>query len=243
MRRIWEQEFTPAVFDLDARGEMLPSALCRYFGVAAGYHASELGVGDESLRPNGIAWMLNRLEIRFPAPAATMTPLCVETWPSDRSSRLRAERDFVIRQNGAVVAEGLSTWLLIQLSSRRPARMLAEVLSAAAGSKEPPFEPGEDPESGPFGGEVQWQIPAGWADLDINSHVSFPRLVEWTLNAAPPGHWARHRVRSMILRFEQEALPGESITARFGLLNGVGCHALEKDGRTAVRAWTTWESI
>src|SRR5512140_156028 len=96
MRRIWSEQFTPMVFDLDVRGEVTPGALCRYFGVAAGHHATELNLGDEVLRAQGLAWMLHRLEMRFLTPAKGELPLTVETWPSTRTGRLRAERDFTI---------------------------------------------------------------------------------------------------------------------------------------------------
>jgi len=243
MRRIWRQAFTPSVFDLDARGELAPAALCRYFGIAAGCHACELGLGDEALRPQGIAWMLNRLEARFTLAATGADPFTVETWPSERTGRLRAERDFVIRRGEAVIAHGLSTWLLIQLASRKPARMFPQVLDVAVKGKAAPFEAASTPEDDNGVGEVRWQVPAAWTDLDINGHVSFPRLVEWTLNAAPPDHWTRRRLSSAILRFEQEALPGELITARFSLHGEDGFHSLEKGERSAVRAWTTWQSI
>ncbi len=243
MRRIWRQAFTPSVFDLDARGELAPAALCRYFGIAAGYHASELGVGDEVLRPQGIAWMLNRLEVRFAAGVAGEEPFTVETWPSERSGRLRAERDFVIHRGDELIAHGLSTWLLIQLATRKPARMLPKVLEVAVQGKAAPFEAASKPDGDFAGCKLQWQAPAAWTDLDINGHVSFPRLVEWTLNAAPPGHWARHRLSSAILRFEQEALPGELIAARFGMDENTGFHQLEKGERSAVRARTTWQTI
>ncbi len=242
MRRIWRQAFTPSVFDLDARGELAPAALCRYFGIAAGRHADELEVGDDHLRPQGIAWMLNRLEIRFAPAAAGAAPFTIETWPSERSGRLRAERDFVIRQGEELIAHGLSTWLLIHLATRRPVRMPPQVLDVAVKGKASPFEPASESDRH-AGGEVQWQTPAAWTDLDINGHVSFPRLVEWTLNAAPSGHWTGHRLSSAILRFEQEALPGEIILARFNLHGNEGFHLLEKGGRSAVRAWSTWQAI
>ncbi|NWF82579.1 MAG: hypothetical protein HXY18_01970, partial [Bryobacteraceae bacterium] len=163
MRRIWEERFTPFVFDLDVRGEVTPVALCRFFGVAAGHHASELGVGDEVLRAQGLAWMLHRLEARFTRTASGERPLLVRTWPSDRTSRLRAERDFTIEDSsGRTVAEGLSTWLLIQLAARKPARMPKEVLEFAVKGKAAPFAPGADPAAGKPAGEPRWSAPVSW---------------------------------------------------------------------------------
>lgn len=188
--------------------------------------------------------MLNRLEIRFREPAAGMDEVVVETWPSDRSGRIRAERDFRILRGETVLAEGLSTWLLIQLASRRPVRMPAKVLSIAVQGKAAPFEASREPAEDATRDDLYWSQPAGWLDLDINGHVSFPRLVEWTLNAAPPEHWAQHRLDSMILKFEQEVLPGEEVSARFAASASHFKHALTKDtGWVAVRGWSTWRAL
>lgn len=235
----------PFVFDLDVRGEVTPVALSRFFGVAAGHHASELGVGDEVLRAQGLAWMLHRLEARFTRAASGERPLLVRTWPSDRTSRLRAERDFVIEDSlGRTVAEGLSTWLLIQLAARKPARMPKEVLEFAVKGKAAPFAPGADPAAGQPVGASRWSAPVSWTDLDINGHATFVRLVEWTLGAAPHEFWTRNRLASMVLKFEQEALPGEQVSSWFEWNGGRGSHALTRGGgEVAVRGWTAWQAL
>lgn len=245
MRRIWEERFTPSVFDLDVRGEVAPVALCRFFGVAAVHHAMELGVGDEILRARGQAWMLRRLEARFAGVAAGEQPLVVRTWPSDRTGRLRAERDFTIEDGaGRVVAAGLSTWLLIQLATRRPARMPQEVLDFAVKGKAAPVEPLSSVETGKLAAVRQWTAPVAWTDLDINGHATFVRLVEWTLGAAPPPQWTRNRLAGMVLQFEQEALPGDRVTAWYEAGGEMGAHALTKgDGVVAVRGWTQWRPL
>jgi acyl-CoA thioesterase FadM len=247
MRRIWQEQFVPLVFDLDVRGEVTPGALCRYFAVAAGHHATELNLGDEVLRPKGLAWMLHRLEMQFLKPAQGESPVTVETWPSERSGRLRAERDFTITgQGGELLAAGLSTWLLIQLAARRPARMPAAVLDVAVKGRPAPFEASGSDEEAFAASQVQWKIPVNWMDLDINGHATFARLVEWALGAAPHSRWTTNRLEAMVLRFEQEALPGEELTARFDLADADGkCfHVLTKDdGAVAVRGCTTWRAI
>lgn len=242
MRRIWHERAMVEASDLDPRGEATPGALCRLFGTAAGHHASELGLGDEVLRPQGLAWMLHRLEVCFRTPARGVGPLTVETWPSQRTGKIRAERDFTVRDEaGVLVLEGLSTWLLIQLSTRRPARMLSRVLEVAVQGRPAPFEPSDEPPAKELP-DAQWSLPVGWPDLDINGHANFARLVDWTLAAAPARHWTASRLAWMALRFEQEALPGEIVTARFGLEGNMGVHALTKDdGGVAVRGWTRWE--
>jgi acyl-CoA thioesterase FadM len=245
MRRIWEEKVVVEASDLDPRGEVAPGVLCRLFGTAAGHHATELGLGDEVLRPQGVAWMLHRLEVQFRNPAKGTGVLSVETWPSERTGRLRAERDFTICDGrGETVAEGLSTWLLIQLETRRPARMPARVMEVAVRGKPAPFESRVEPERAMELTEARWSVPAGWPDLDINGHANFARLVEWALAAAPACHWAASRLEWMALKFEQEVLAGEVVTARFALNGGAGVHELMKEnGEAAVRGWTRWSEV
>ncbi len=244
MRRIWEEPFTPCVFDLDVRGEVTTAALCRFFGVAAGRHATELGAGDQVLRGQGLAWMLRRLEMRFPGASAGERSLLVRTWPSDRTGRLRAERDFTIEDEaGGLVAAGLSTWLLIQLSTRKPARMPKAVLEFAVQGRAAPIEAYGEPDNGARAGVPRWRAPVAWTDLDINGHATFVRLVEWTLGAATPEQWAANRLAGMVLRFEQELLPGEEVTAWYAGDGRSGAHTLTKSGGiVAVRGWTEWSA-
>lgn len=187
-------------------------ALCRLFEDAARHHATHLGVGVEDLHRGGQAWVLGRFSLRIETMPQAAESVEVTTWPSRRTSGIRAWRDFELRSNsGDLLAEATSIWLILDLAARRPARLPERLLALAFPARDtaiapPPAapEPDRPPDHLSF-----HTITA--SDLDENNHANNVAYLAWACAAAPASLAAAARVAELHADYLGESFEGEAV--------------------------------
>lgn len=177
----------------------IPSFLCRpddrigYDGIASLFqeaaweHAERFGV-DFTETESDLYWVLHRLGIRFYRRPRWNDAVTITTWPS-RMVRLSAMREFrVTDEEGSLLVDASSAWLVLNGTTRRPERP-ERLLSSEWTEEELPFEL-------PLGklsvlGAQQSQLrEAQWhavrlSDTDRNAHVNNARYIQWLSDWAP----------------------------------------------------------
>lgn len=162
-------------------------AVCRLFEDAARRHATHLGVGVADLHRGGRAWVLSRFSLRIRSMPRVSDAVDVDTWPSRRTAGIRAWRDLEMRSpGGELLAEATSIWLILDLASRRPARLPAGLLAlefiardTAIAPPPPAHEPTKPPDHVSF-------HTISTADLDENNHANNVAYLAWACAAVPP---------------------------------------------------------
>lgn len=202
-------DFTVTSNDMAPNGQLSLTALMKYFQEAAHQHANNLGVGFHQLKAQNIFWVLSSIHIEVDELPAFDEPFSVETWPRG-SRRLFSIRDFLVHYNGQVVARATSSWLMVNLTSKRPVRpesLLAgiEFLPEKAAYEQ---EPAMDVIS--TSPELLESRVVRFSDLDINRHVNNTRYVEWIFDAVHLTHLKNFRVSSLTVQFSSEFKEGES---------------------------------
>lgn len=186
--------------------------LCRLFEDAARHHATHLGFGVEDLHRGGRAWVLGRFSLRIHGAPAASEAVEVATWPSRRTSGIRAWRDFELRApGGGLLAEATSIWLILDLATRRPARLPAELLALPFPERDTGIAPppaAREP-AGPPSHIDNHTITA--ADLDENRHANNVAYVAWACAAAPPPLAATARVEELHAEYLGESFEGEQV--------------------------------
>lgn len=211
-----DKSFVVRSYESGVNNQATPGTYCNYFQEIAGEHANALGIGIHSLQSHQITWMLARLRMGVRRWAAWGEALAVRTWPSGFEGRLIALRDFQFRDStGGLVAEGISEWVNVDLSTRRLVRMPAEL-----GELAPEGTPraGADiavPEGRrqPFPESAKWAASLGVrrTDLDFNDHVNNVHYVEWALECLPGDWLAAKGLASIDVSFKAEALLGDTV--------------------------------
>lgn len=203
---------------LGRSGEFIP-ALMELFAGMAGRHADELDWGVESLNRQGLTWMLSGISFRLFRPPQDREELRAETWPSG-VRKLFALRDFIVRDSrGEAVADGYSTWLLIDTARRRPVR--AERI--VAGLEFSPSRGGYDFSSLTVPheeGAVIERYTAGRQHLDFNDHVTAPIYLEWLFKQLEQvkgaGASPRYCTAEYAVQYRREIRLGQSAKALTG---------------------------
>ena len=211
---LWSETFTIRSYQVGPGGFATPQSLCRFLQEAASNHAEVLRIGGEELAEQDLMWVLSRLRLRMKKIPLWRQEITVETWPSQRTSGIRAHRDFKIYDDaGTAVGEAGSVWLLLSKKNRRPVRV-PEFLDEYR-------LPGL-PEDLLLDSEValleeshlQKEFEVCATHLDFNNHVNNVCYLEWALNTLPPEVFERFQVSEILFNFLAEGKLGDLVRAR-----------------------------
>jgi acyl-ACP thioesterase len=234
--------FTVHSFDADAFGLLSPAGLAGYLQEAAGRSADALGFGMGALTAQGLAWVLARQRVVLDAPIRLGDSLTVETWPSG-IDRIQALRDFRLWRDDVEVGRVLTSWLVMELATRRPRRpdrILPPERHAQAGHVLPPFSAAL-PALEAAALERRFQVR--FADIDAVGHVTNASYIGWAMEAIEEPAWRTQRLASLDVQFLAETTLGHAVLSRSAPDgDGARLHELvrEEDGKPLARARTTW---
>lgn len=230
-----QESFTIRASEVGAREQLTLPALCGLFQEIAGNHALLLNFDITQLHEKNLTWVLHRMDIqvdRFPDWRETIT---IETWPAAGDS-LRAYRNYlVLDEEGNEIARSLSYWMMINFETRRPTRMLQEVLDLRLTDiehmmpiKSTRLKPFENP-------DIEIEIRVRKSDLDMNRHVNNTRFVEWMMETYPEDEASK--VKAMDIIFLKESVDGDVISSQMKQKGNTVLHQLiNQDGETIALA-------
>ncbi len=209
------------------------SGLADFLQIAAWQHAQELGFGlDFLIEHQNCTWAMTRMRIDIEKFPAYNSKVQVTTWPKDKE-RLFAYRDLQAECNGEVIARATSTYVLIDLDSRRPISLddFKEVLDLT--EKHAIKEHVEKLNSNE--GILRKTIVAQVTDLDLNRHVNNVRYFDWSQYLLPFEFWESHDITRVELNFMAEVNAGDTIELKGDLQGNILLMCGVKNGKDAFR--------
>jgi len=113
-------------------------AILGWVDLAASLHGAHAGAARDAIARDGRMWFVARHEIDYLAEAFAGDPLVLATWVerAGRTSLVRATA--ILRPDGSLVARARSRWAFVDLATRRPAAIPAEVRARLTGDPEQP---------------------------------------------------------------------------------------------------------
>jgi len=234
--------FTVHSFDADAFGLLSPVALAGYLQEAAGRSADILGFGMGRLNEQGLAWVLSRQQVVLDVPVRMGDALVVETWPAG-IDRISALRDFRLWRDGVEVGRALTSWLVMELATRRPRRpdrILPPERHAQTGHVLPLFAA---PLPALGAAALERRCRVRFADIDAVGHVTNASYIGWAMEAVEEPDWKAQRLASLDVQFLAETTLGHTVVSRSAPDgDGARLHDVvrEEDGKPLARARTTW---
>ena len=179
------------------------SGLADILQIAAWRHADELGFGLEDMIVNKQrTWAMYRLKIEVNFYPNYGSELKVITWPKKKDHYF-AYRDLLVEYDGKTVARATSTYLLIDVESRKP-QSLEGLYDELLDHQD--LHAIEAPASkiGRVGDALKTQVKTCITDLDINRHVNNIRYLDWALRVLPGSFWKEQRVKSVLVNYFAE---------------------------------------
>lgn len=205
-------DITSAEADMFKR--LRAGSLINYLIQAAVQSADSLGFGFTGLKNKNLFWVFSRLEMEINRALLWNEKVEVETWPKDVDGLLYL-RDFVVRTNqGEVVARAASSWLAIDLHTKRPKKLdetFMRQFPLLYNKHGLPVVPGR---IAAIDGPLVKTVSAEYSDIDLNRHVTSTRYVDWLMDAFSLDFHSSNYPKYLELNFLKETMLADTLLVR-----------------------------
>lgn len=218
----FSQDYLVHYYEADQARRLTLSALVQYFEDIAILHSTNAGYDLEYYDANHCGWMLLKWDVSIHSLPTFGQRVTVDT-RVHAMKRFLSDREFVMTaDDGTVLAEGRSNWLLVDTDKRRPLRVSEDQCRAfnVSAASEADFVSIEDvppvteaeAESAIAGQTevVRRPVLAGNTDIDTNRHVNNVSYLDWALDSLPSDFVSRHTPSRLIVQYRKELVLGAS---------------------------------
>jgi medium-chain acyl-[acyl-carrier-protein] hydrolase len=206
------KNFQVRAVDIDQGGRIQPVIFLDYLLESASEQAGLFEVGVADLFKEGRTWVLSRFHVEFDRFPPWGETLKIETWPSAKLP-LYAIRDFEVSNEHGLAARATSSWLIVDLKTRRPVRT-AEHLNGFPQRDRRAVEDDFASLPVPSREDARKEFPVFFSDLDINRHFTATAYIHRALETVPREILFEYRPVSIEVNFRSEAFYGDSLVSR-----------------------------
>lgn len=209
-------EYIIPCYDTDLNMRLKPASFLNMAQEAANRHADYLGVGYETLDTTHQAWVMSRMRVIFNKLPLWRENVRLQSWHKGAAGFMFL-RDFLLTDTeGNHLVEATTSWLVIDMNTRRLARRGAFADFAADSSKCIPENVIEEP-------AAKVVIPEGYApiksaihtasysDLDMNRHVNNVQYVVWAMDIVAMEVTDQRPLRELEINFNTEVRPEDQV--------------------------------
>ena len=213
MREKYSEKRIVSSYEANANHNLRPAALMDMMQEAAGRDAETLGFGYREMISANAAWVLSRMKIIFNKYPKWRDEVVLKTWHKG-ANRIFYLRDFQLEDiDGNQLACATTSWLIIDLSSRRMVRnsTLAEnfdntALGDAIADQADKVAFPKDVEP-----EHVTTHKVVWSDIDTNGHVNNVKYAVWAMDIVDYADASTRPLKEMLINFDAEVLPGKEV--------------------------------
>ncbi len=229
---IHKKPFQVRAIEIDGAGVIQAIPFLDYVLEAAGEHAALGGLAVTDLFKRGVTWVLSRFHIEIVRYPRWGERVEIRTWPSGRAT-LFAVRDYEIVDERGTLATATSSWLIVDLKTRRPVRTPEYLAGFPLLDKR---ALADDFASLPALGreDLVKEFPVFYSDIDLNRHVTATVYIHRALETVPDEILFGYRPSGIEVNFRGEAFYGDGLRSRTARLPGDGApRFLHRISRTA----------
>ncbi|WP_421919940.1 acyl-[acyl-carrier-protein] thioesterase [Marinifilum sp.] len=192
-------------FDTDFNGRAKLTSICNYLQEIAGMHADALNWGIDKLMKQDLSWVLTRLKVKVLKYPKWTDEISVETWPTGIEG-LFGNRDFkIFDRSGNTIILASSSWLIINIKTKRPARPHSIIENAKFENSEKVFETPLQKLITKVDGKPKIKVGVQYSDIDINQHVNNVKYIKWIIDSCPLERLKSESINELEINFLHEA--------------------------------------
>ncbi len=219
----FEKEYRVHVYETGPDGKLNLFSLFNYMQDIASDHAVKLGFGRDDLMKDNRFWVLSRIYVvidKWPLWGETLN---IRTWPNG-TDKLFALRNYeVIYPDGTHVASGTSSWLILDLTTKRvqrPDSILSEYNPNLHSDNSPiryanKIDPASD------NGKISPVFRVRVTDLDVNLHTNNVRYLKWVNDSYNLDFIMNNVPQSTEINYLAESRFDEEILIKTSAENGI----------------------
>lgn len=239
-----EEEFKVRYYEIGPDHNIPLWTLQSYFQQAAAIDAKNLSYGTEKLFAEGIAWVLISIKFKILKNINTIKKVKIKTWHC-YSDKIYSRRDFIIYdEKGDEFIHGTSLWLILDLATRKIARipqsMLEQKIDSIKDIEPEMIKTPDLQEETPLKSII---IRTRVEDLDMNNHVNNTHFTAWAIEGMPEDIRKNKSLKEISVNFKAEVKAGENIIVQTYLTEeNKYQHILlqESSGKITASAYSIW---
>ena len=210
---LYSKNYKVEVNHIDFNGSLKLSSLFTYFQDIAGLHAENLGMGMETLyKKHDALWVLARIRVDIVRYPLWNEEITIDTWPQE-PGKIEFTRDFLVKDGqGNILAKAVSTWVIIDIKTRRLKKTKSVYIGYPPIIKERAIHCrlGNLKPKGPL--EMVYKRTVGYSDIDVNRHLNNSKYIDFIMDCFSLSDHEKYNIKSIEVNYSKEALPGDSIT-------------------------------
>ena len=215
--RIYKESFTLRYRDVNMNGRWRTDSILYCMQEASERHAEILGCSRSVLLEHGAVWVLSRTHLvmdRYPGPLETVE---ITTWPAG-GNRFMLNRHYLFHDDkGNEIGRATSIWVLLDIRERKALPANALPITLPDNSDIPAPLPTPRKLRSPASETLSSQpLTPHYQDYDVNGHVNNTRCAVWFSDIPTNEYHADHVLRELQINYNQEILPGASVTLEYG---------------------------
>ena len=206
-------------YEADLSSRIKPFYIQNHIQEAAYKGAAFCGSDHETLRDMGVAWVLNRIHLRFSELPRWGDKVDIDTWSRGQQGVLW-HRNFLMYDENRCIMEGTSAWTVLDLGSRSLFRgeMPFDVTRHLAEDTLPFCTKIPVPKDLVLD-DAGSHVPL-FSEIDTNSHVNNCRYTEWAMDSLPFDYLLNHTLKDLEINYYREIHPGSRVDFKLGGKDG-----------------------
>lgn len=209
----YSKNHTITCYEADANQIMRPTAMLDMMQEAANINATSLGFGYDEMKESNTAWVLSRIHVRFKSYPKWRDSVNIKTWHKG-TARLFYLRDYILSdEEGNTLAEATSSWLIIDMNTRRLVRSNELATSEEKCTKEDAIAEPADKVTMPVDIEPELvrKHPVTWSEIDTMGHVNNVKYVVWAIDAVGTDIVKERPLKELLINYDAEVMPNDVV--------------------------------
>lgn len=209
----YSKNHTITCYEADANQIMRPTAMLDMMQEAANINATSLGFGYDEMKESNTAWVLSRIHVRFKSYPKWRDSVNIKTWHKG-TARLFYLRDYILSdEEGNTLAEATSSWLIIDMNTRRLVRSNELATSEEKCTKEDAIAEPADKVTIPVDIEPELvrKHPVTWSEIDTMGHVNNVKYVVWAIDAVGTDIVKERPLKELLINYDAEVMPNDVV--------------------------------
>ncbi|MBQ8336045.1 MAG: hypothetical protein IJY44_00770 [Bacteroidaceae bacterium] len=209
----YSKNHTITCYEADANQIMRPTAMLDMMQEAANINATSLGFGYDEMKESNTAWVLSRIHVRFKSYPKWRDSVNIKTWHKG-TARLFYLRDYLLSdEEGNTLAEATSSWLIIDMNTRRLVRSNELATSEEKCTKEDAIAEPADKVTIPVDIEPELvrKHPVTWSEIDTMGHVNNVKYVVWAIDAVGTDIVKERPLKELLINYDAEVMPNDVV--------------------------------
>lgn len=225
-------------------GRLKVGSALNFLQDAAADHAALMGLSAMDLMVRNLGWVLHQYHLIVERHPAQGESVRISTWRHSHR-RLYELREYEMDdESGTRIMHAWSSWVLINLASRKPLR-LDRHLGSTEGGREISWTFTSPPHPERIDHEITF--PVRRHDLDVNRHANNAVFIQWALDTVVPERADTFCLREINALFIAEALEGDALASQAQMIEGGGSPSFihriinRNNGRELSRMQSSWQ--